>query len=145
MSRTTSSPSTVASPRSGRSNVTRMRKSVVLPPPSGPMNPNSSPRSISNDTLSSARVSPHCFRRLLALTELDIDGHPELEQPFAVVDADFDRVDEIRAFVARLHRRRRELRFAGDPRDRAGKRLTAFLDVQRDRDLLADLHRCELR
>src|SRR5262245_24782577 len=98
-----------------------MRKSVVLPPPSGPMNPNSSPPSISNDTSSSARVPPNCLRRLRALTELDIDGHPELEQPFAVVDTNLDRVDKICTFVARLHRRRRELRVAGNPRDHAGE------------------------
>src|SRR5512134_1781124 len=98
-----------------------MRKSVVLPPPSGPMKPNSSPASTSKDTSSSARVSPNCLRRLRALTELDIDRHPELEQPFVVVDTNFDGVDEIRTLVARLHGRGRELRFTGDPRHLTGQ------------------------
>src|SRR5687768_17755492 len=117
-----------------------MRKSVLLPPPSGPMKPNSSPASTSNDTSSRARVSPNCLRRLRALTELDIDGHPELEQPLAVVHANLDGVDEIRTLVARLHRRGRELRLAGDPRDRARQRLPhIFANIHCHHRLLAHL------
>src|SRR5687767_6663478 len=131
-----------------------MRKSGLFPPPSGPMNPKSSPASTSNDTSSSARVPPNCLRRLRALTELDIDRHPELEQPLAVVHANLDGVDEVRTLVARLHRRRRELRLAGDPRHRARQRLPCsgvwlqplFLaDINSHRRRLADLHGCELR
>src|SRR5687768_8541706 len=103
-SRTTSRPSTRAVPASGINRVTRMRKSVVLPPPSGPMKPNSSPLSTSNDTSCKARVSPNCLRRLRTLTELDIDRHSQLEQPLVVVHANLDGVDEVGALVARLHR-----------------------------------------
>src|SRR5687768_10773445 len=104
-----------------------MRKSVLLPPPSGPMNPNSSPASTSNDTSSRARVSANRLLRLRALTELDIDRHPEFEQPLAVVHANLDGVDEIRTLVARLHRRGRELRLARNPGHHARQRLPRFL------------------
>ena len=51
-------PSTWAVPASGRSRVTRIRKRVVLPAPSGPITPYSSPGPTSKDTSWSATVSP---------------------------------------------------------------------------------------
>src|SRR4051812_39127616 len=58
----------VAVPASGVSSVTRILNSVVLPPPSGPMNPNSSPDRTSNDTPSSAVLEPNFLTTLSAVT-----------------------------------------------------------------------------
>jgi hypothetical protein len=80
----------------------------------------------------------------LALTELDIDRHSELEQAVAVVNADLDGIYEIRTFVPRLNGRRRELRLAGDPRHRAGQRLPAIRHVNGDLNLLPEADRGEL-
>ena len=123
---TTSRPSTEARPASGTSSVTRMRNSVVLPAPSGPMKPNSSPGATVNDTPSSAIVCPKRFtsastttasaaigvghlRRPHAGRERHVHRHADLEHAVRVGHADLDRVDEIRALFARLDRRRREL------------------------------------
>jgi len=55
---TTSKPATFAVPVVGSSSVVSMRISVDLPAPFGPSRPKISPCSTSNDTSSSARVSP---------------------------------------------------------------------------------------
>src|SRR5436190_7766942 len=136
ISRTTSSPRTVARPESGVIRVTRILNSVVLPPPSGPMKLNSSPGPTSNDTPSSARLpgrpdpvrptpsaeaGTDTFRStpgaelandltsLSAVTEFDIDRHPDFEQPLVVGHANLDRVHPVRAFATPLDGRRCEL------------------------------------
>src|SRR3954447_4544440 len=63
----------VAVPASGVSSVTRILNSVVLPPPSGPMNPNSSPDLTSNDTPSSAVLEANFLTTLSAATAVVID------------------------------------------------------------------------
>src|SRR3954447_5829909 len=116
-SRTTSRPSTRAVPASGVSSVTRIRKSVVLPAPSGPMKPNSSPGRTSNDTPSSAAFDPKRLTTLSAVTEIDIHRHPDLEQPLVVGHTDLHGVHQVGALVARLDRRRREFRGRCNPGD----------------------------
>ena len=58
----------VADPRSGMSSVARIRNSVVLPAPSGPMKPKSSPACTAHDTSSSAMVWPNCLTTPLTTT-----------------------------------------------------------------------------
>src|SRR5437762_1245778 len=118
-SRTTSRPSTVAVPASGVSSVTRIRNSVVLPAPSGPMKPKSSPGRTSNETPSSAtcaRSPPAALAEvgnflttLSAATEIDIHRHPDLEKALVVCHADLQRVNQVGALVAGLDWRGREL------------------------------------
>src|SRR4051812_13309342 len=62
----------VAVPASGVSSVTRILNSVVLPPPSGPMNPNSSPDRTSNDTPSRAVFEANFLTTLSAVTAVVI-------------------------------------------------------------------------
>ena len=59
----TSYPATRAPPEVGLSNVDRMRMVVVFPAPLGPRKPNSSPRSTSKLTSSTARDSPYTLTR----------------------------------------------------------------------------------
>src|SRR5690606_2899595 len=62
-SRDTSCPHTQARPASARSNVARMRTTVVLPAPLGPSNPNTVPAGTCRSTPSNAVVSPYLFTR----------------------------------------------------------------------------------
>src|SRR6187551_2917816 len=146
MSRTTSRPSTVALPESGIISVTRIRNSVVLPPPSGPMKPNSSPGRTSKEMRSSALFALKDLTRLSAVTELDIDRHSDLEHALLVGHADLHGVNQIGALVARLDRCRRELRRRGNPGDRSGHRLALVLrHIDVDAGRRTDLHRGQLR
>ena len=61
---TTSKPSTLAVPSSANSSVQRMRNIDVLPAPSGPMSPKTSPFSTANDTSSNAFTRPYDFDML---------------------------------------------------------------------------------
>ena len=88
-SATGSWPSTRTRPRSARSSPQASRIAVVLPAPSGPMNPNISPRRTANDTSSSAvhgavplghAVERRARRRSL-LRDLRFHRHARLQQP----------------------------------------------------------------
>src|SRR5262245_45707292 len=137
MSLTTSRSRTVAVPASGTSNVTRTRSSVVFPAPSGPMSPNNSPRLTSNDTSSTAAVSPNRLTILLTLTEVDIDRHSDLQPPLFVGDAYLDGIHKIRTLFTRLNRCRCELGAVGDPGHGAADRLSLAAEVEGDLRLLA--------
>src|SRR5690606_8159559 len=56
-----SCPATVADPLSGIKSVVSMRKILLLPAPSGPMRPNSSPFSTEKDTSSTALTAPWLY------------------------------------------------------------------------------------
>lgn len=59
-------------------------------------------------------MDPETLRR-----EPNVGGHADLRDAARVGHGDLDGIDEILALIARLDRRRRELRFGRDPRDRA--------------------------
>ena len=62
-------PRMVADPESGLKMSSMMRMVVVLPAPLGPSRPKTSPGSISNDTSSTARVSPNDLLRCSTTTD----------------------------------------------------------------------------
>src|SRR5215204_2771793 len=155
-------PTIVASPSDGRSTPARIRSVVVLPDPSGPTMPNSSPARTSNDSASSAvrspkvRVSPmtetagsvrsvRCMvrssaaRRHDGVLEPDVSGKTGLEIHAQVAgDADANLVHELHAILGGLHVPRRELRDARDVRDRAGVAL-GRIGIARDCRALTEL------
>src|ERR1019366_150394 len=120
---TTSRPRTRALPLSGTISVASIRNSVVLPPPSGPTKPNSSDAATENDSPLSAGVSPNRFSSRSAATAY-AGG----------------------AGIARLNRRRRDLRARRDPGDRTGDDLPwTAAGVNRHPRLLAEPDRRQLR
>src|SRR5262249_48531479 len=142
---TTSRPRTVARPDCGSNSVTRIRRSVVLPAPSGPIRPNSSPRLTSNETPSSAFAPPNCLATLSTNTEDDIDWHPNLQASVSVGDANLDGVDEVGALFPRLDWRWRELGATRDPAHRAAEGLALGTDIEGDLHWLSQVHRGQLR
>src|SRR5918994_5642283 len=152
---TTSRPRTWAVPASGSSNVTRMRKSVVLPAPSGPITPYSSPGPTSNDTSWSATVSPKCRVRPRASTaspslmlrparEYELTRHADAEPALRIGHRDFHGIHLIRALLARLDRSGRELGRRRDPGDSAGQRDDRVGPIHPDPHLLPETERGEL-
>src|SRR5690606_14836498 len=67
--RAMSMPSSVALPAVGLSSVASTLMVELLPAPFGPMNPNTSPRGISNDTPRTASSLPYRTIRLSTLTK----------------------------------------------------------------------------
>jgi hypothetical protein len=57
-SRITSTPATRAAPASARRTPASTWSTLVLPAPSGPIRPNTSPRDTSKETLETARMRP---------------------------------------------------------------------------------------
>src|SRR5437868_2582094 len=130
------------------------------------MNPNSSPVAIARVTLSSATVLP---KRLLSpsiSTEVDVADvisrflnhlaqgaskayvrrHPDFDDATGIGNTDLHGVNEILALVARLNRRRRELRLWGNPAHRAGQRASRLAaTVDRHARRPAELHARQLR
>ena len=71
-------------------------------------------------------------------------GHSRFQQPFAVVNADFDAEDKVIAFVAALHVARRKFALSVDLLDHAVERAVGE-SVDFDFGLLADFDQAELR
>src|SRR5512135_2091925 len=132
-------PPTSASPALGRSTPASMRSAVVLPAPSGPTSPNSSPGATSNVRPSTAvrssnrRVRPRseiadCVTPLrlgtraglLSDFQPHIRRHPRLEVVGGIAgDPHLHRVHQLHALLGGLHVARRELGAAGDEGDGA--------------------------
>ena len=78
---TTSSPSTSAEPESGSSREVKILKRLVLPPPSGPINPKSSPSSTSKEIFDRAGEPLYFLQRSRTATTLRFEvcftGHPD--------------------------------------------------------------------
>src|SRR3982750_1172975 len=129
-------PSIRASPEVGRRTPASMRRVVVLPAPSGPTRPNSSPRPTSKLTPATAtrspnlRVRPSTLRRGSATT-LSLCRHLHLRQPDVgrqaglelvggvLEDAHLDGVDELHPLLGGLYVLGRELGLGGDVGDLA--------------------------
>src|SRR5436309_5999088 len=142
-------PSMNASPAVGRRTPASMRRVVVLPAPSGPTRPNSSPRPTSKLTPATAvrspnlRLRPSTRRRgsdmgsspdrRLHLRQPDVGRQAGLELVGGVLeDAHLDGVDELDPLLGGLHILGRELGLGGDVGDLTGVGL-AGIGVRRDR------------
>src|SRR5207249_9342715 len=105
-------------PWSGGTNPHISRMVVVLPAPSGPINPNISPRSTDNVNSLTATVVPNflvtrssAMGLLVANWDLGLHGHAGLQHAVPVVHRHLHSIDQLRAFVSGLHVARREFCF----------------------------------
>src|SRR3982074_47391 len=100
-----------------------MRIVVVLPAPSAPISPNISPATIDSDSSRTAATLPYDLltrsstAASAAKHDLRFDRHAALQHAFAVVDRDFDAVDQLRSIVSGLHVARGEFGFVGNLAD----------------------------
>src|SRR2546426_8341273 len=128
--------------------VASRRSEVVLPAPSGPTRPNSSPRPTSRSSRSTAVTPANLLRRPrteMALTasggksrylqvQHGVGRHARLQDLVAVADRDLHAVDELRALFLGLDVFGSELRLLRDEDDLAGEGLARVgidLDVDR--------------
>src|SRR5437764_2436611 len=131
-------------PWSGGTNPHINRIVVVLPAPSGPINPNISPRSTDNVSSLTAAVVPNflvtrssAMGLLVAKWDLGLHGHSSFEDTGAVVDRHLHSINQLRALVGGLDIARREFCFRRD--EAHGSRNSGAAGVGEQRGRLSEM------